>query len=294
MQNKGRKKGEAKTFAMFAGPACFCFLAVVIVPFLYGVYLTFTGWDGINNAKPFVGFGNYAKVFKDAAFWSSLVLTLKYVIFSVVLTNIIGFLIALLLTGKLKGRNFFRAGFFTPNLIGGIVLGYIWQFVFNNAFTALGKSTGIGIFSKSWLSDPTRAFWALVIVTVWQLSGYMMLIYISGLTGVSQDVIEAAKIDGCTSAQTTWYITLPLMASSFTICIFLSITRSFMVYDVNLALTEGGPFGSTVLSAMYVYQKAFSNKEYGAGQAEALILFLVIAVIAVTQAFIGKSKEVEA
>lgn len=294
MQKKNKFSHKLLTFIVFAGPACFAFFAVVIIPFFYGLYLTFTGWDGISNAKPFVGVSNYIAVFKDTSFWVSLGLTLKYVLFSVVLINIFSFGLALLVTSKIKGKNFFRAGFFTPNLIGGIVLGYIWQFAFNRALTFIGDATGFSLFEKAWLSDPSKAFWALVLVTVWQHSGYMMLIYISGLMGVSQDILEAAKIDGCTENQTIKHIVLPLMTSSFTICLFLSITRCFMIYDVNLSLTEGGPYGSTILSAMYVYQKAFSSKQYGIGQAEALILFLVIAAIAVTQAYLGKRKEVEA
>lgn len=294
MKQKNKLSHKVGTFLIFAGPASFAFCTVIIIPFLYGLYLTFTGWNGITNAKPLVGFENYIEVFKDTEFWTSLGLTLKYVLFSVILINIVAFSLAMLVTGKIKGKNFFRAGFFTPNLIGGIVLGYIWQFVFNRALTFVGGITGIAILEKAWLSDPHKAFWALVVVTVWQHSGYMMLIYIAGLMGVSQDILEASKIDGCTERQTTRKIILPLMVSSFTICIFLSITRCFMIYDVNLSLTAGGPFGSTVLSAMHVYEKAFSSKLYGIGQAEALVLFIVIAVIAVTQTVILKRKEVEA
>lgn len=282
------------TFLVFAGPATFAFLAVVIVPFLYGVYLTFTSWDGVSKNKPFVGLTNYQAVVADSSFWHSLGLTLLYVVISVILVNLVAFLIALLVTGKIRGKNFFRAGFFTPNLIGGIILGYIWQFVFNKVIVYFGDALNIASLQKSMLSGSVSAFLALVIVTVWQLSGYMMLIYIAGLTGVSQDLREAAKIDGCTDSQVTRYIILPLMQASFTICLFLTITRCFMVYDLNLSLTEGGPFGSTVMAAMYVYQKAFSSKQYGVGQTEAIILFIFTAVIAVSQAVISKRKEVEA
>ncbi len=294
MNKKNTAMTNIGTFLVFAGPAVFCFLAVVIVPFLYGVYLTFTSWDGISSAKPFVGIANYIGAFKDADFWHSLGLTLIYVLFSVILVNVVGFLLALLVTGKIRGSNFFRAGFFVPNLIGGIVLGYIWQFIFKNILVYVGKNFGIGFLQKSWLSSPLYAFIALIIVTIWQLSGYMMLIYIAGLTGVSEDLREAAKIDGCNEGQVTKYIVLPLMRSSFTICLFLTITRCFMVYDINLALTEGGPFGSTVLAAMHVYDEAFVAKQYGIGQTEAIILFLITAIIAVSQALINKSKEVEA
>ena len=203
--------GKVSTFLVFAGPATFAFLAVVIVPFLYGVYLTFTSWDGVSSNKPFVGLKNYAAVVADSSFWQSLGLTLLYVVVSVILVNVIGFLLALLVTGKIKGKNFFRAGFFTPNLIGGIILGYIWQFVFNKVIVYFGDALNVTVLQKSMLSGSASAFAALVLVTIWQFSGYMMLIYIAGLTGVSEDLKEAAKIDGCSESQTTRYIVLPLM-----------------------------------------------------------------------------------
>ena len=274
MNKKNESLKNTGLFLAFAGPAVFAFMAVVIIPFLYGFYLTFTSWDGLSKSKPFVGLANYAELFKDTGFWQALGLTLIYVVVSVVLVNVVAFLLALLVTGKLRGKKFFRAGFFVPNLIGGIVLGYIWQFIFKTILVYIGKNAGIGFLSKSWLSSPVPAFIALIIVTVWQLSGYMMLIYIAGLTSVSADLREAAKIDGCTESQVTRSIVIPLMRSSFTICLFLTITRCFMVYDLNLALTEGGPFGSTVMAAMYVYNKAFVTKSYGPGQTEAGILFL--------------------
>lgn len=294
MKNQNKFSYKALMFLSFAGPSVILFCAVVIVPFIFGIYLTFTGWNGISSNMPFVGLANYAALLKDTEFWISLGRTILYAIFSVAFANIVAFGLAYLVTGKIKGSNFFRASFFTPNLIGGVVLGYIWQFVFNKAIVAIGEATGISLFSGSWLSDPTKAFWALVIVTVWQQSGYLMLIYIAGLMGVPEDLKEAARIDGCDEKKTNRYITIPMMIGTFTICLFLSITRSFVIYDVNITLTEGGPFGATRLAAMYVYNMAFSSKQYGLGQAEALVLFLVIAIIAVSQAFLGKSKEVEA
>lgn len=278
---------------IFLFPLLFTFAVTVLIPLALGIVYSFTDWNGI-RLTGFVGFSNYATMFKDPSFVWSVLLTFLFVIFNMVLINVIGFMLALLCTSKMRGINFFRASYFLPNLIGGIVLGYIWQFVFKQAILVIGDATGFSLFSTSWLSDPIKAFWALIIVTVWQLSGYLMLIYIAGLMGVSDDLKEAAKIDGCDEKKTTRYITLPMMAGTFTICFFLAITRAFVTYDVNISLTEGGPYGSTTLAAMYVYNMAFSSKKYGLGQAEALILFLVIAIIAVTQAFIGKSKEVEA
>lgn len=291
----GRKTGEKiKNLCIFALPGCLIFCAVVILPFLYGFYLTLTDWDGVSKVKNIVGAANYTAVFLDANFWSSMGLTLKYVIVSVLLVNIVAFLLAYALTNGLRGQNFFRAGFFTPNLIGGVVLGFIWQFVFSRVLVNFGESTGWGIFSSSWLSDPDKAFWSLVVVTVWQLSGYMMLIYIAGFTGLSTDVLEAASIDGATGFQRMKSVILPLMVPSFVICLFFTLSRAFMVYDVNLTLTGGEPYGSTKLVAMYVYEKAFTSRNYGIGQAEALFLFAVVACISGVQIYLGKKKEVEA
>ena len=279
---------------MFALPGMFCFFAVVIIPFLYGVYLTFTDWDGVSSEKNFIWFENCKGVIRDGEFWTSLLLTFKYVILVVVLVNVIAFVIAYLLTRGMKGQNFFRAGFFTPNLIGGIVLGYIWQFVFSRVFVSIGESTGWELFEASWLSDPDLAFAALVLVTVWQLSGYMILIYVAGFMGLNEDVMEAASIDGATGWVKLKSIILPLMMSSITICLFLTLSRAFMVYDVNLSLTGGAPYGTTEMAAMHVYEKAFTSRQFGVGQAEALILFIIVAVISGLQVYLTKKQEVEA
>ena len=285
---------KIKNLLCFALPGVAIFLLVVIVPFLYGFYLTFTDWNGVAQTKNLVGFANYAETFRDKEFWTSMLLTLKYVFFSVLLVNGIAFLLAYLLTNGIKGQNFLRTGFFTPNLVGGVVLGFIWQFIFSKVLVNFGKSMGWDIFRKSWLSDPDKAFWTLVIVTVWQLSGYMMIIYIAGFTGLSTDVLEAASIDGATGVAKMRHIILPLMVPSFVICIFLTLSRAFMVYDINLTLTGGEPYGSTILVAMHVYNKAFTSRNYGVGQAEALFLFILVACISGIQIYAGKKKEVEA
>jgi raffinose/stachyose/melibiose transport system permease protein len=179
-------------------------------------------------------------------------------------------------------------------LIGGIVLGYVWKFVFNSAFVAIGENLSIGFLKNSWLGTPSGAMACMIIVAVWQYAGYMMLIYVAGFMSVSKSLIEAAQIDGCTQSQATWKVIVPLMRSSFVQCIFLTITRCFMVYDVNLTLTEGGPFNSSVMAAMHVYRTAFTEHAFGTGQAEALILFIVCAIVGVTQVYIGRKGEVAA
>ena len=284
---------KVKQYLMFAGPGTILFFCVVIVPFLYGVYLTFTSWDGVSATKPWVGLANYASAFADKDYWAALGRTAIYSVFAVVLINILAFFLAYLVTSGVKGQNFFRSGFFVPNLIGGIVLGYVWKFVFNRAFVALGSAIAGGTV-PSILSTPSGAMLALIIVSVWQYAGYMMLIYVAGFMSVSEDVKEASSIDGCNASQTMWNVTVPLMRASFVQCLFLSITRCFVVYDVNLSLTKGEPFGSSVMAAMHVYNQAFTYKNYGLGQAEALILFLVCAIVGVTQVMIGKQGEVEA
>ncbi len=289
IMNTNTMSFKTKQFLMFAGVTTFIFFSVVIIPFIYGLYLTFTSWDGVSKSKPFVGLANYASTFADGAYWQALGRTFIYSIIAVILVNVVAFILAFLVTSGVKGQNFFRAGFFVPNLIGGIVLGYIWKFVFNRALVALG-----GFFSNSLLATTSGAMFAMIIVSVWQYAGYMMLIYVAGFMSVSNDVIEAAKIDGCTNMQTIVHISVPLMVSSFVQCLFLTITRCFMVYDVNLSLTNGEPFNSSVMAAMHVYKTAFTYKDYGTGQAEALVLFIICAIVGVLQVYIGKKAEVSA
>ena len=289
-----QQKEDAITACMFAVPALIVFSLVVLVPFIYGFYLTLTDWNGVSNTKHIIGLSNYIKTIRDVKFWQSMWLTLRYVVCTVALINIIAFALAYLLTSGMKGQNFFRTGFFTPNLIGGVVLGFIWQFIFSRVFVSFGKKLEIAALSTSWLSQPTTAFWALVLVSVWQLSGYMMLIYIAGFTGMSKDVLEAASIDGATGWKKMRHIILPLMVPSIVICVFMTLSRSFMVYDINLTLTGGEPYGSSRLVAMHVYEKAFTSREYGIGQAEALFLFIIVAVISSIQVSMGRKKEVAA
>lgn len=293
MMDKG-KWSQWRVRLLFTGPTLFIFLTVMIIPFFYGIYLTFTDWDGISVTQEMVGWANYFTVFQDKDFWLSFALTLKYVGMSVLLVNVVAFLLAYALTSGLKAQNFFRAGFFIPNLIGGIVLGFIWQFVFSNVLVQVGQKLGMVWLETSWLADENKAFWALVIVTVWQYAGYMMVIYVAGLMNVPRDVMEASSIDGATKLRTLFSIILPLVVPSFIICVFLTLQRAFMVYDVNLALTNGGPFGSTEMVSMHVYGKAFLSRDYGVGQAEALVLFLLVAVVTLAQVYFSKKLEVEA
>ena len=278
---------------LYTGPTMLIFAMVIIIPFFYGIYLTLFKWDGIASHMPFAGWDNYIGVFKDERFWKSVWLTAKYVAATVILINAFGFLLAYLVVTGLRRQSFFRAVFFTPSLIGGLVLGFLWQFLFNQFFVNIGRKYEIALFAKSWLSDPDKAFWALVIVTVWHYAGYMMVIFIAGLMNVPKDMIEAGSIDGANRWRQLIHITLPLMVPSFIVTIFLSLQRGFMVYDLNLALTEGGPYGSTVLVSMHVFDKAVRGYDYGMGQAQAFVLFFIVAAVTMLQMYFSKKKEVE-
>lgn len=289
MNQREKFSKKVSLFAVFAGPSMVSFIMFVVIPFFYGLYLTMTDWDGITREKGFVGLQNYVTLLHDEKFWGSIGLTIKYVIAVVILVNVFSFFLAVLLTSGIRGEKFLRAGFFTPNLIGGIVLGFIWQFIFNRVFTVLP------IFpEKSLLSSPNSAFWSLVIVQTWKSSGYMLLIYIAGLVGVPQEYIEAARIDGASTGQILMRVRLPLMMQSFTICLFLTLSSAFKVYDLNLSLTNGGPYDTTKMAVMSIMDKAFALHRYGEGQANAIAFFLIMLVFSLIQLMVTSKKEVEA
>ena len=286
--------GNTKLFLLFAFPAIFIWVSVVVVPFFYGLGITFTDWDGMSMDINFIGIANYKEVFSDPTFITSLLKTVIFVIGSVVLSNLVGFLLGLAVTGGIKGQKLFRVGFFTPNIIGGIILGYIWNFIFSYVLTNVGESWGIEWLSTSWLTDPNRALAALVIVSAWQMSGYLMVIYIAGLTNVPEELKEAALIDGANYRQMVRYVTLPLIRNTIAICVFLSITRAFTSFDLNLSLTAGGPYKETELIVYKIYQTAFTSMDYGVGQAQAIVLFVIVAVVGLLQVYFTRKGSVEA
>ena len=287
-----KRTKNIKKFLTFGAIPLTIFLAVLVYPFAQGLFLTFTNWNGFGWTK-FAGFENYTKSLQDPNFWSTLGFTLKFVFVSVILVNAVAFGLALLVTAKLKSSNIFRTFFFIPNLIGGVILGVIWQFIFNTAITSVATNWHIPFFQDSFLNDPNKAFWALIVVTVWQSSGYMMIIYITGLISIEQDVIEAAKVDGASPFRTLMSIKIPLMAQAFTISLFLTMRAGFMAYDVNLALTGGGPFRKTELISMHIFQEAFAFAHFGTGQAQAVLMFVMVAFAALVQVAVSKRMEVQ-
>nr|WP_292165105.1 sugar ABC transporter permease [Butyrivibrio sp.] len=281
---------------LFLFPLLFTFAVTVIIPLLLGIYYSFTDWNGIKMTE-FVGFANYSKMFNQPAFIWSIILTFLFVIFNMILVNLVGFLLALLCTTKIKGLGFFRASYFLPNLIGGIVLGYIWQFIFANVVTDLLNQ------QWSWLANSNTAFMAIIIVYIWQYAGYIMLIYITGLTTVPRDVLEASAIDGAGVLQTLFKIKIPMIASTITICTFLTLTSAFKQFDVNLALTGGkGSIASfmgkylsngTEMIALNIYTTAINDRSYSLGQAKAVLFFIILATVSILQVRISNKKEVE-
>lgn len=288
-----RQWSNLRGFLVFSGPATFAFVSITVVSFVAGIFLTFTNWNGLRSDLSFAGLDNYAAALADTAFWSSLRLTFVYTVLVVALANVLAFALAYALSSRMKFRSALRAGFFTPNLIGGIVLGFIWYFIFAQGLVSIGTKLHVGALSVSWLTSETLALWALVIATVWQLAGFLMVIYLAGLTTLPQEVLEAASVDGAGKWRRLWSVVLPLMRPTFTICIFLSVARSFMTYDMNLTLTNGEPYGSTALAAMHVYQKAFVSQQFATGQAEALVLFVIVAVVSLIQVSVSRRKEVD-
>ena len=295
MIRSGRKKfTSVREFMLFGFPSFFIWFSVVIIPFIYGFWITFTDWNGLSMNINYIGIENYRHILTDPAFLGAFWKTVIYALFTVILSNLLGFILALVVTSGIKAQNLFRTGFFTPNIIGGIILGYIWNFIFSFGLTKLGEFTNIGWMKTSWLTHPTRALMALVLVSAWQLSGYLMVIYIAGLTAVPADILEAARVDGASTLQTVLQIKVPMIRGTTAICVFLAISRCFMSFDMNLSLTAGGPYKSTELIAYKIYQTAFTSMDFGQGQAQAIVLFIIVAIISLLQVYFTRKGRVDA
>ena len=277
-------KTMKRYFPVFVVPTLLAFAVAFMVPFIMGIYLSFCDFTTVTNAK-FVGISNYVKAFTNPDFLKALWFTVKFAVLAVVTINICGFALALMLTQNIKGRNIFRTIFFMPNLIGGIVLGYIWQSMINGVLAKFGVTM---------LLDPKYGYWGLIILMNWQLIGYIMIIYIAGLQNVSTDVLEAAKIDGANAWQTLTKVKIPMVMPSITICLFLTISNSFKMFDQNLALTGGGPSNKTTMLALDIYNTFYGKVGFeGVGQAKAVVFFVIVAGIAMSQLVLTRKKEVE-
>ena len=279
------KNNLKKYYGIFALPTTAVFTVVFLIPFILGLYLSFCSFTTVGDSV-FTGLDNYKAVLSDENFRNSLWFTVKFTIVSVVSINIIAFSLALLLTNKIKGTNFFRTVFFMPNLIGGIVLGYIWQLIINGVLSYFGVTITY---------DPSYGFWGLVVLMNWQMIGYMMIIYIAGIGNIPKDLIDAAKVDGASSGDILRHVTIPMVMPSVTICLFLTITNAFKLFDANLALTDGAPSRQTAMVALDIYKTFYGAiGSQGTGQAKAVIFFLLLAVVSLVQLKITRKREVEA
>lgn len=280
------KNPAKRYFPIFVLPTLAAFLIAFVIPFVLGAFLSFTEFRTVSDAT-FVGFANYIKAFKaDSTFLQALWFTIKFAVISVISINIIAFSVALMLTRSVPGTKLFRTVFFMPNLIGGIVLGYIWQVIINGVLYNFGFSI---------TSNANFGFWGLVVLMNWQMIGYTMIIYIAGIQNIPTDILEAARVDGAGAATTLFRIVIPSVMPSITICLFLTITNSFKLFDQNLALTAGAPGNRTQMVALDIYNTFYSRIGYeGVGQAKAVVFFLIVALIALVQLKITSSKEEEA
>lgn len=289
-------------------PALGSFTLFVAFPFMQGMWFSLTNWTGINTGhETFIWFKNYATIFSDYGFTYSFMRTVFYSVFNIIAINVVAFTLALIVVQNLKFKNLYRAAFFMPNLIGGLILGYIWQFVFNRAIVQLG-----GVFADSVLINGNSALMGIIIVVTWQYAGYIMMIYIAALQNVPQDLIEASKIDGANAWQRLRTITFPMIAQAFTVAMFLTLTASFKQYDTVVSLTQGGPptllplwlanlfdlgiqpaVESLDFLAINIYDEAFVVYNLGVGQAKAITFFVVLLLVSLVQVYFNKKKEVE-
>lgn len=273
-----------KWFPIFVLPTLAAFTIVFAVPFILGLGLSFTEFTTVMDAK-WVAFENYIRAFSNRDFLNALWFTVRFAVVSVITINVISFALASLLTKGLKGTNLFRTVFFMPNLIGGIVLGYIWQLIINGILQNIGVTITY---------DAKYGFWGLVFMMNWQLIGYMMIIYIAGIQNIPTDLQDASKVDGASRLQTLRHVTVPLVMPSVTICLFLTITNSFKLFDQNLALTAGAPSKQTAMLALDIYNTFYGKIGWeGVGQAKAVIFFIIVAAISFAQLIFTRKKEVE-
>ncbi|MFC3341680.1 carbohydrate ABC transporter permease [Paenibacillus abyssi] len=280
----------------FVGPAFILYFIFLMLPTLGGMYYSITDWNGLNRDYEFIGFGNFVEALReDPDFIKSLLFTMKYVIVMVVLQNVFALFLAVLIESKMRSKGFFRTIFFMPNMISMIISAFIWTFVFTQVLPQLAQMTSLLSFlDQSWLGDPNISFFSIILVSLWNGVGYMMIIYLAGLQGVPQSLKEAAIIDGANPFQSFFHITLPMITHAITICLFLTLNGAFKVFDTVYGLTGGGPGRSTQVITMNIYEEAFSNNfRYGYASAKSVILFVIILIFTFIQVSVMKKREVE-
>ncbi|WP_314000022.1 sugar ABC transporter permease [uncultured Paenibacillus sp.] len=294
MPNKSYKR-YLSLFA-FVAPAFLLYAVFLLIPTLGGMFYSFTDWNGLNRTYDFIGFANFAEALgEDPDFVNSLWFTLKYVVFIIVLQNVIALLLAVLIEQRTRSKGFFRTIFFMPNMISIIISAFMWTFIFSSVLPQIAEKTMLTFLDQAWIGDPNVSFWSIIIVSLWNGVGYMMIIYLAALQGVPQSLKEAAVIDGASPFQTFRNVTLPMITHAVTICLFLTLNGAFKVFDVVYGLTGGGPGRSTQVITMNIFEEAFSNNfRYGYASAKSVILFVIILIFTLIQVTVMKKREVEA
>jgi len=295
VQSKMKKRTLGRLeFVVFVMPAIIFVTIQMYIPFIMSMFYSLTNWNGVAPNPKFIGLTNFIQIFKgDPSFNTALIFTVKYTVLFVVITNILGILLALALVRQFKLSNVLRAMFFVPYIMSLVIIGFVWKFILVQGFDYLGKLTNIGLFNMDWLGTPNLAFVAIVFVSIWQAVGFYMVIYIAGLQSVPKDLLEAATIDGASPIKKFFNVTLPMIMPSVTICVFLALTSAIKLYDVIVSLTAAGPAGKTASITYDIYREEFQNNNYGYGTAKALVLFAIVAVITLIQVSFFKSKEID-
>jgi len=288
------KKKQAVETVIFTLPAIILVTIMIYIPFVMSGYYSFTEWNGIAKQPTFIGFDNFKALFQgNSSFLSALIFTGKYTILFMILANIFALALAVVLVKKLRTANLLRGIFFVPYIMSMTIVGFIWKFIFSQGFEKLYEMSGLSFLNLSWLGDPNLAFYSVVFVGVWQSVGFYMVLYVAGLQAIPGDVLEAAIVDGANGRAKFFKITLPLLMPSITTCVFMSLTNSLKVFDIILALTKGGPGGSTYSVTLDIYREAFQNNNYGLGSAKSLVFFIVILVLTRLVLTISRSREVD-
>lgn len=294
-KNTSRAVRQFREFCCYTAPAVILITVFVTIPFIMCIYNSFRKWNGISKATKFIGLKNYRKLFSnDPTFLHALGFTFLYAACVVVIINIIALLIAVLLESNIKGKGFFRAAFYIPNIISLVVIGFIWKFICIRVFDQLAVITSNPFWQQSWLGDPTLSVITTVFVTVWQGLGFYLIIYIAGLQSVPDDIIEASRIDGAGSFRRFFSVTLPMIMPSISFCMFYSVANSMKMFELIFSLTGGGPGIATTPIALDIYNTAFNNNNFGYGSAKSVVLFVIVCTISVIQVRFFKSKEIEA
>lgn len=291
INTKTRTKFETVLFTL---PAVILVSMMIYIPFVSSGYYSLTKWNGISKKATFVGLSNFKTIFFESPqFLKVLLFTSKYTAWFMVLSNVLALALAILLVQRLKLANFLRGLFFVPYIMSMTIVGFIWKFIFSEGFARLFQMTQWEFFRWSWLGDSKIAFYSVVLVGVWQQLGFYIVLYIAGLQSIPPDVLEAATVDGAGGWKRFFQITLPLLGPSITICLFMSLTNALKVFDIVLALTQGGPGGSTYTATLDIYREAFQNNNYGLGSAKALVFFLVVLLLTQLVLWFSRKREVE-